>query len=51
MGPYVACENKVWVQKKQIDFGDYVDAAYDEGMHINLTEFRKPQFQAERPYK
>lgn len=32
-GPYVACENKVWVQKKQIDFRHYVDAAFDEGMH------------------
>lgn len=35
LGPYVACENNLWVQKNQIDFRDYVDAAFDEGMHCS----------------
>lgn len=33
IGPYIACENNKWVQKKNIDFSDYIDAGFDEGNH------------------
>lgn len=35
LGPYVVCENNLWVQKTQIDFRNYIDAAFDEGMHCS----------------
>lgn len=37
IGPYIACENKKWVQVKEIDFADYVDASMDEA--INCSKY------------
>lgn len=38
LGPYVKCENNNWIKIKPIDFSDYVDDAWDEG--INCSKFR-----------
>lgn len=38
LGPYIACQNNEWVQIKEVDFSDYVDAGMDEG--INCSTFR-----------
>lgn len=37
IGPYFKCENKKWVQVKQIDFTDFMDQGFDEG--INCSNF------------
>lgn len=37
LGPYVICENKKFVFNKAINFTNYYDAAYDEG--INCSKF------------
>lgn len=33
LGPYITCENNQWTQKKQIDFRDYIDDGFDEGIN------------------
>ena len=38
LGPYVKCENNQWAKVKEIDFSQYVDDAWDEG--INCSDFR-----------
>ena len=38
LGPYVKCENNHWVKIKAIDFSQYVDDAWDEG--VNCSNFR-----------
>ncbi|MBC7537654.1 MAG: hypothetical protein H7281_02440 [Bacteriovorax sp.] len=38
LGPYVKCENSRWIKAKQIDFSQYVDDAWDEG--VNCSKFR-----------
>jgi hypothetical protein len=37
-GPYISCVDKKWVQVKGIDWANYIDAAFDEG--INCSKFR-----------
>lgn len=37
IGPYVACENKKWVQVKELDFRNYIDDSMDEA--INCSKF------------
>lgn len=37
LGPYIGCEDKKWVQVKQIDFEDYIDASMDEA--TNCSKF------------
>jgi hypothetical protein len=37
LGPYVKCENKSrWVKVKDIDFSQYVDAAWDESLNCSM---------------
>lgn len=38
LGPYVKCENSQWIKVKDIDFSQYVDDTWDEGM--NCSTFR-----------
>jgi hypothetical protein len=37
LGPYIDCEENIWLKKKQIDFRDYMDSAMDES--INCSKF------------
>ena len=37
LGPYISCENKKWVQVKEIDFRNYIDDSMDEA--INCSKF------------
>jgi hypothetical protein len=37
-GPYAACEENKWVQIKEVNWADYVDASFDEGH--NCSKFR-----------
>lgn len=37
LGPYITCENNVYVQVKEIDFRDYMDESMDEA--INCSKF------------
>lgn len=41
IGPYIACENQRWVQKKKIDWRRYIEASWDEA--INCSKFRTPK--------
>ena len=38
LGPYVECQNSKWVQVKQLNFLDYIDAAWDEAN--NCSNFK-----------
>lgn len=38
IGPYIVCEKDQWTQVKKIDFSDYIDAGFDEG--INCSKMR-----------
>lgn len=37
VGPYLACEHKMWVKKNRVDISKYIDASYDES--INCSKF------------
>jgi len=35
MGPYVRCQDNRWLRVKEIDFGSYIDAGFDEGYNCS----------------
>ncbi len=37
LAPFLKCEDKKWVQNSQIDFSNYVDASFDEG--VNCSQY------------
>ena len=37
LGPYIACQDRRWVQVKELDWGDYIDHGLDES--INCSRF------------
>ncbi len=37
IGPYITCENNLWVKAKEIDFKNYIDDSFDES--INCSKF------------
>lgn len=37
VGPYIRCENQLWVQVKKLDLLDYIDASMDEA--INCSKY------------
>ncbi|MFA6237828.1 MAG: hypothetical protein WC635_10910 [Bacteriovorax sp.] len=41
VGPYIYCKNNQWVKGKDIDFTNYIDNAFDEG--INCSKFTNPK--------
>ncbi len=40
---YLKCLNNQWVQVRQFDFGDYINAAWDEG--INCSEYQSAEYE------
>ena len=41
LGPYVECKNNQWIKVKPIDFSQYVDDAWDEGINCSKLRTKK----------
>jgi hypothetical protein len=35
IGPYVVCQGNKWVQIKEMDWADYIDDSFDEGLNCS----------------